>query len=209
MSSSKQEQPGLQLLLGIICPKYMTTEEAKMVCRQFRSSLKINRQVLWSGMQREKAQKWADNHQSQTLTTALGPLRNLEKSKKRKPRSRFMKGASAIFSWFISQGDSVVVLLPLPPNQFHPSGLTSLQDFEMPIIQGLLRDGSVKRIDAVHPEAKSEKARNSSHQLWPRDETNSWVDRFGAGHGARAWRAVKSRIGMPKYRCLQLVDRQG
>ncbi|KAK2047173.1 hypothetical protein LZ31DRAFT_551511 [Colletotrichum somersetense] len=164
----------------------MTAEEAKLVCYQFLSSLEMNRQVLWSGMQREKAQKWADNHQSQTLTTALGPLRELETSKKSKARSRFMKGASAIFSWFISQGDSVVILLPPPPNQFHPSGSTSLQDFEIPIVKGLLRDGSVKRIDAVHPEAKSEEARNSSHQLWPCDETNTWVDRFGVGHRDRA-----------------------
>ncbi|EFQ32901.1 uncharacterized protein GLRG_08045 [Colletotrichum graminicola M1.001] len=182
-----------------ICPKYISVKEAGLICNQFLSSLELDRQVLWSGMEREKAQKWADTHQRQTLTTALGPLRALEKSKGRKARSKFMKGASAIFSWFISQGDRVVILLPPPPNQFHPSGLTSLQDFEIPIIQGLLRDGSVKRIDVIHPDATSEEARNSSHQLWPCDETKSWIDRFGVGRKSRAWRAVKSGIGMLKY----------
>ncbi|KAK1984198.1 hypothetical protein LZ30DRAFT_586760 [Colletotrichum cereale] len=206
MSSSIQEQPGLQHLLGIICPRYMTSNEAELICKQFRSSLKLNRQVLWSGMLREKAQKWADDNQSQTLTTALGPLRALEKSKKGAARSRFMKGASAIFSWFISQGDRVVVLLPPPPCQFHPSGSTSLQDFELPIVKGLLRDGSIERIEAIHPEAANEEARNSSHQLWPCDETKSWVDRFGGGCKNRAWRTVKARIGMPRYRRSRVVD---
>ncbi|KAK1585389.1 uncharacterized protein LY79DRAFT_690005 [Colletotrichum navitas] len=199
MSSSTQERAGLRHLLRIICPKYITAKEAELICNQFLSSLELNRQVLWSGMQREKAQKWADSHQSQTLTTALGPLRALEKSKRKKARSKFMKGASAIFSWFISQGDRVVILLPPPPDQFHPSGLTSLQDFEIPIVQGLLRDGSVKRIDVVHPEAESEEARNSSHQLWPCDETKSWINRFGVGRGSRAWRGVKSGMGMLEY----------
>ncbi|KZL71545.1 hypothetical protein CT0861_11727 [Colletotrichum tofieldiae] len=198
MCKAAENQPGLQHLLGTICPKYVTAEEARLICEQFRCSFKINQQVLWSGMNREKAQKWADSHQYQTLTTAMGPLRYLEKSKGRKRRSKFMKGASAIFSWFISQGDWVVILLPLPPDQFHPSGSTSLQDFEIPIVKGLLRDGSVKKIDVFHPEAKTKEARNSSHQLWPCDETKSWVDRFGGGRRDRAWRAVKTGIGTPK-----------
>ncbi|KAK1995038.1 hypothetical protein LX36DRAFT_726288 [Colletotrichum falcatum] len=192
------EHIGLRYLLRIICPKYITIEELRLICDQFCRSLEPNRQVLWSGMLRDKAQEWADRHQSQTLTTALGPLKALEMSKKGQARSRFMKGASAIFSWFISQGDSVVVLLPPPPNQFHPSGLTNLQDFEMPIVKGLLQDGSVRRIDAIHPEAATEEARNSSHQIWPYDETTSWVDRFGVGPRARAWRAVSSRLSMIK-----------
>ncbi|CCF35002.1 hypothetical protein CH063_01227, partial [Colletotrichum higginsianum] len=122
----------------------------------------------------------------------MGSLRTLETSKKGKKRSKFMKGASAIFSWFISQGDWVGILLPLPPNQFHPSGSTSLQDFEIPIVKGLLRTGCVRTIDVFHPEAATEEARTSSHQFWPRDETRSWIRRFGAGTKARSWRAVKT-----------------
>ncbi|OHW90155.1 hypothetical protein CSPAE12_11244 [Colletotrichum incanum] len=136
----------------------------------------------------------------------MGPLINLEKSKGKKRRSKFMKGASAIFSWFISQGDWVGILLPPPPDQFHPSGSTSLQDFEIPIVKGLLRDGSVKRIDVFHPEAKNEEARNSSHQLWPCDETTSWVDRFGGGRSAHAWRAVRTGIGMLGHRHALLIN---
>ncbi|KAK1951948.1 hypothetical protein LY78DRAFT_731911 [Colletotrichum sublineola] len=208
MSFSVVEQPGLQQLLHILCPEYITTEEAGLICNQFRNSLQLNQQVLWSGMLREEAQKWANNHQSQTLTTALGPLTALERSKRERSRSKFMKGASAIFSWFIAQGDRVVVLLPPPPNQFHPSGLTNLQDLEIPIVKGLLRDGSVERIDAIHPDAKDEEARNSSHQLWPCDETKSWIGRFGVGRRrkARGWRAVKIGVGMLTYLHSLLVD---
>jgi hypothetical protein len=30
--------------------------------------------VLWSGILRDEAQRWADGHEMQTLTTAMGPL---------------------------------------------------------------------------------------------------------------------------------------
>lgn len=191
MATSTQNQPGLQDLLDVICHKYITPNEARLVCDQFKHSFQRNRQVLWSGMQRQKAQNWADDNGYQTLTTAMGSLRTLETSKKGKKRSKFMKGASAIFSWFISQGDWVGILLPLPPQQFHPSGSTSLQDLEIPIVKGLLRGGSVQRIDVFHPEAATITAKSSSHQLWPNDETRSWIERFGAATRARFWRAVK------------------
>ncbi|WQF76622.1 hypothetical protein CDEST_01636 [Colletotrichum destructivum] len=191
MSTSTQNQPGLQDLLKVICPVYITLEEARLICNQFKGSFRPNRQVLWSGMERQAAQKWANAHDYQTLTTAMGSLRTLETSKKRKKRSKFMKGVSAIFSWFISQGDWVGILLPLPPQQFHPSGSTSLQDLEIPIVKGLLRGGCVQRIGVFHPEAATITAKSSSHQLWPNDETRSWIERFGAATKARFWRAVK------------------
>ncbi|EKV13722.1 hypothetical protein PDIG_36330 [Penicillium digitatum PHI26] len=54
---------------------YLTVEEATQIIHQFRSgSWNKDRQVLWSGMMREDAQKWADEHEMQTLTTAMGPL---------------------------------------------------------------------------------------------------------------------------------------
>ncbi|TQN65033.1 hypothetical protein CSHISOI_10389 [Colletotrichum shisoi] len=160
-------------------------------------------------MQRQKAQKWADANGYQTLTTAMGSLRTLETSKRRKKRSKFMKGASAIFSWFISQGDWVGILLPLPPNQFHPSGSTSLQDFEIPIVKGLLRGGSVQTIDVFHLDASTEDARTSPHQLWPRDETRSWIQRFGAGTKASSWRAVKPGVGSLGQALRKLPHRSG
>ncbi|KAJ6137215.1 hypothetical protein N7471_003701 [Penicillium samsonianum] len=53
---------------------YVTVEEAIRIIQQFRSSYwHKDRQVLWSGMLRENAQKWADEHEMQTLTTAMGP----------------------------------------------------------------------------------------------------------------------------------------
>ncbi|OLN83308.1 hypothetical protein CCHL11_03147 [Colletotrichum chlorophyti] len=187
-----EDTQGLAGLLGIICPRYVTQKEARQICDQFKSSAwKRNSQVLWSGMQREKAQRWADDNGLQTLTTALGPLVKLEKSKRKKKRSNFMKGASALFAWFIAQGTQVTLLLPLPPHRFHPSGLTSLQDFEEPIIKGLLGNGAVDRILVAHPGAKDISARTWLYELWPIDEVNKWKAKFGIDCETHSWRQVK------------------
>lgn len=47
-----------------------------------------------------------------------------------------MKGASAIFAWFVSRGEKVTVLSPPPPSRFHPIGLTNFQEIEKPILKG-------------------------------------------------------------------------
>lgn len=78
-------------------------------------------------MLREEAQSWADRHGMQTLTTAMGSLMNLEvtvraKSKKSSEAwSKYVRGASAVFAWHISQGERVTMLTPPPPQRFHPS----------------------------------------------------------------------------------------
>lgn len=204
---STESRPGLPGLLNTICPHYINREEARLVCRQFRSgSWSRNRQVLWSGMHRGKAQMWADNHGYQTLTTALGPLVSLEKSKKKKKRSKFMKGASALFSWFISQGECVTLLLPPPPNRLHPSGLTSLQDFEIPIVMGLLQGGAVEKVLVFHPDATTEEAKTSAYQVWPRNETEKWVAQFGFVQKVYSWRAVKKGAGMS---AVNLIEGEG
>lgn len=54
--------------------QYLTVEEELQICQQFHSTWRLNSQVMWSGMLREHAQKWADEHNMVTLTTAMAPL---------------------------------------------------------------------------------------------------------------------------------------
>jgi hypothetical protein len=58
--------------------QYSTIEEELQFRQQFHNTWRWNNQVMWSGMQREYAQAWADKHDMATLTTAMGPLMNPE-----------------------------------------------------------------------------------------------------------------------------------
>jgi hypothetical protein len=163
---------------------YLTVEEATRIIQQFRSEYwHKDSQVLWSGMLREIAQKWADEHGMQTLTTAMGPLMIPEhplclKSKKTPHAwSQYIHGASAIFAWHIARGECVTLLTPPPPDRFNPSGFTYYQVIEQPIIKGAVGQDSVCHIDVVHPTVK--KAEEFSYELWPDDNKSTWIKRFG------------------------------
>ncbi|KAH7018070.1 uncharacterized protein B0I36DRAFT_335262 [Microdochium trichocladiopsis] len=120
--------------------------------------------VLWSGMNQEVVQKWADKHDLATLSTALGALKttahetcrtrcDLSDRRTMKAWSLYMKGASALFSWCIAQNrGSVLLVTPPPGERFHPSGLTNLQLIEGPIIAGLYGPSWLHSIDIVHPQ---------------------------------------------------------
>jgi hypothetical protein len=90
---------------------------------------------------------------------------------------KYVKGASAIFAWYISRGERVTVLLPPPPERFHPSGQTNYQEIEEPIVKGILGTSAVSRIEMVHPTVKG--AENIYYQIWPVDNTITWTARFG------------------------------
>ena len=86
--------------------EYLTIEEESQICHQFLGSQwRPNSQVLWSGLSREEVQKWADEHNMQTLTTVMGPLMNpkdpscLKGRKSKMQWSKYIKGASVIFAW--------------------------------------------------------------------------------------------------------------
>lgn len=165
------------------------------IFEQFQSNNWVrNGQVLWSGVPRVRAQKWADTHHLQTLTTAMGPLmdeRNSDcpKSKKSLPQwSNYIHGASAIFAWHIARGDEVTVLSPPPPDRFHPSGLSNYQAIEEPIIQGLLGQCAVQHIIMVHPTVTESEA--FVYEMWPKDESPTWIKRFGLRSFGRKWREI-------------------
>lgn len=163
--------------------KFLTLEEEINIHRQFRGSSWIpDYQVLWSGMLREQAQAWADEHKMQTLTTAMGPLMDprapsCPKSKKSdKAWSKYIHGASAVFAWHIANGDKVTVLSPPPPQRFHPSGLSYFQVIELPILIAAIARGACLCIEIVHPAIKP--AENYPYQLWPQDEASRWTATF-------------------------------
>jgi hypothetical protein len=175
---------------------HLAADEVRQITEQFAGSCIPNRQVLWTGMTREFAQNWADEHDMQTLTTAMGPLMENDSparsatKKSRTTWTKYIHGASALFAWHVSKGECVTVLSQPPPERFHPSGATSFQIIEEPIIKGRLGNRPVQRIDVVHPTVLG--AFKASYQLWPHDHAFIWVSVFGdkkVGH----WRQVKPR----------------
>jgi hypothetical protein len=99
--------------------QFMTSEEELQIHRQFQGKQwRPNRQVLWTGIDREIGQKWTNAHDMQTLTNAL--CVRVRKSKD--AWSKYVKGASALFACYIAGNKRVVVLSPPPPERFHPSG---------------------------------------------------------------------------------------
>ena len=195
-TSYESVQDSLSLMVAVFL-QYLTIEEETQICQQFqRDTWRRNSQVMWSGIPREYAQRWADEHGMQTLTTAMGPLMIsehplcLKGRKSLKQWSKYVKGASAVFAWQISRGEKITVLSPPPPERFHPSGLTNYQAIEEPILKGEIGGSAVSRIEMVHPTVKG--AENFCYQIWPVDETRTWIAKFGMlTLKKQRWRMVK------------------
>ncbi|KAL6918907.1 hypothetical protein FSST1_002933 [Fusarium sambucinum] len=175
---------------------WITEEEASDILLQFRKACIPNHQLLWSGMLRATAQKWADTHGFQTLTTSMGPLLRFDDPdccccrKTKKSRSNYIHGASVVFAWFISQGDLVTVLSQPPPQRFHPTGQSFYQLYEEPIIKGMLGNRPVTRIVVAHPTIQS--ALDFTYEMWPHDELSLWTNSFGMQDIVIYWRTVKT-----------------
>jgi len=75
-ASSTESQDGpLAISVTALVPQYLSAEEEAQIHRQFQGDTwRRNKQVVWSGILRDEAQRWADGHEMQTLTTAMGPL---------------------------------------------------------------------------------------------------------------------------------------
>jgi hypothetical protein len=189
--------------------QYLTEQEALQISQQFRNTWSWGNQVLWSGLLFEDAQKWAKDHDKATLTMAMGPLMTprhplcLKKKKTSVGWSKYVKGASAIFAWHIWRGERVTVLLPPPPERFHPSGQTNYQAIEEPILKQPKTDGTRVRLEVIHPNVLG--AENFIYQMWPDDETNTWIERFGfINYKERIWRKVKGF--QPETSCSKLSN---
>lgn len=189
--------------------QYLTVQEAAQILEQFRSDKWTrNGQVLWSGVPRDKAQKWADDHHLQTLTTAMGPLMDTKHPKCLRPKksshkwSQYIHGASAIFAWCIAGSEIVTVLSPPPPERFHPSGVSNYQAIEEPIIQGQLGQNSVRQIIMIHPMVEG--SEEFLYELWPMDKSFKWIEKFGLPKTRRKWREI--RYSEDKLRLKELAS---
>jgi hypothetical protein len=167
--------------------EYLSRDESFEILRQFeRLPLKPGRQVMWSGVPREWVQIWADEHDMQTLTTAMGPLMDknnpLCKRNNKSPRawSRYIMGASGLFAEHLPKGQVVTVLLRPPPYRLDPRGLSTYQMLEQPVLKGELGGMAVIRIDVVHITVRG--AEDSAYQFWPVDEGYQWTQKHDASH---------------------------
>ncbi|KAI6364961.1 hypothetical protein MCOR25_005557 [Pyricularia grisea] len=153
---------------------FLSFGDTHIICQQFDRVWRPNKQVLWNGVKgfREVVQKWADKNELQTLTTVMGSL--LSKSNPSygrnggDKRSNYMKGASALFAWYISKGDKVTVLA-LPPDEngdrFNPSPYTNYRGIEEPIVKGQLGNKAVGEMVILHPTLPE--AEKFFYPLWP------------------------------------------
>ncbi|KXH49514.1 hypothetical protein CSIM01_03802 [Colletotrichum simmondsii] len=185
-----------QALIHTACPQYLTSEEFEQIIQQFKSCpWKENKQVLWSGLMKDQVQEWAARRGMQTLTTAMGPLMDssnplcLRQTKSSCAWSKYIKGASLVFAWRISQGSYTTVLTPPPPERFHPDGLTNWQDIEEPVLKGRLGTPTSCAILLVHPAVQE--AQNFRYQVWPVDYTDEWFKRFKVNQAPiHTWRTI-------------------
>ncbi|KAK1990923.1 hypothetical protein LX36DRAFT_545347, partial [Colletotrichum falcatum] len=170
-------------LLCTVWPQYLSLQEACDIIKQFdgESWLK-DQQVLWSGTNPDEVHRRANKCGMQTLRVAMGPLMDssnpscLKSQKSPNAWSKYIKGASLIFAWRISQGEVATIMTPPPPDCFHPSEMTNLQDIELPVLRGCLGNRPVGRIFLWHPTVKG--AESFRYQIWPVDHTCSWYDKF-------------------------------
>ncbi|KAJ3543998.1 hypothetical protein NM208_g3278 [Fusarium decemcellulare] len=153
--------------------RFLTDPQVSEIGQQFLSSWDRNKQVMWTGNIRAMAHDWALQRGKRTLSVAMGPL--MRGAGGGKP-TKYMRGASALFAWFITADDVVTILCPPPPERFNPAGRTNMQLVELPILIGMIGGRSVRRIDVIHPMVKD--AEDFAYQLWPVDEVQVWIEEF-------------------------------
>ena len=113
---------------------------------------------------------------------AVGPLKTLEhssclrNSKSEKAWSKYVKGASVLFAYYVTKGETATVLSPSPPYRFHPLGGTNYQLIEELILKGLFGNVAVDRIDIIHPSIT--RAGEFRYQIWPVDESFLWTKMY-------------------------------
>ena len=103
--------------------EYLTRDETENITARFEGiPSSLDRLLFWTGLPRKWAQRWADEHGMLTLTSAMGPLMDiadlqcLKRKKKGKDWSRYVKGASSIFSRYACTC-GVIRVLTVPPSE--------------------------------------------------------------------------------------------
>ena len=135
---------------------YLSQTEAQEILQQVETISRADcLPVFWTGIPRQRAQEWADARGMSTLATIMGPLmdnsneRCQRSSKGPKLWSKYIKGASIIFSLY-AKGKGTVTVVTVPP----PLQLTNLRpgctflSLEEPILKGEL--GGLHKIGRAH-----------------------------------------------------------
>jgi hypothetical protein len=164
--------------------KYLTRKEADQIIAQFQDiPQSSDRLLFWTGVPRDWAQRWADEHGLLTLTSAMGPLmdvkdkRCLKSGKGKKNWKKYVKGASAIFARYAC-GRGVVRVLTLPPSRaefLRPS--SSYRTLEEPVLKGSTGYCCAVQINFVHLLSDS---RTLEYQIWPEDHRSGSLECSGA-----------------------------
>ncbi|KAH7122969.1 hypothetical protein EDB81DRAFT_913055, partial [Dactylonectria macrodidyma] len=190
--------PLIEKFLG----RFLSFTQSSQITQQFYSSWHRNRNIMWTGNIRYEAQTWADRRDMRTLSTAMGPLAHGDnppclQASKGNGRSKYMRGASAVFAWHVTADDDVVTILcPPPPYRFNPGGGTNIQLVELPILIGIVGGRAVSRIEAVHPMVHG--AEDFRYQLWPVDDVRIWINKFAKVSIQRTVWLPRSRKGQVK-----------
>lgn len=175
--------------------KYLTAHEAQSIINQFSSESWLpGRQILWESVDHPKVDEWAKRHSMQTLSIALGPLleegnpQYLKGGMTSARTQKFMRGAGALFTWYISLGGEVTIVCRPPPERFNPGLHTNFQQNELPILRTAIETSSLV-VYMVHPDV--ERATDDRYHVWPRNETHMWTDKYGKDASSRRpWRSV-------------------
>jgi hypothetical protein len=161
--------------------EYLTREEANQIIARFESiQHSFNNLLFWTGIPRDWAQRWADDHAMLTLTTAMGPLMDLAdpgcpKNRMDYPEwSRYVKGASGIFSRYACIC-GVIRVLTIPPSEFWRLRQNSTyRTIEEPVLKGMVGSIHALQINFVHLLAGSKEI---EYEAWPDDHTHEWLIR--------------------------------
>jgi hypothetical protein len=151
--------------------QYLTREEAEQIIDQFNNiPQSFDRLLFWTGIPREWAQQWADDHGMLTLTSAMGLLMNskdqrcLRRDKELEEWGKYVKGASGIFARYACRR-GIVRVLTLPPSWaefIRPE--STYRTIEEPVLKGTSGCCCAVQINTVHLLATLEEL---EYQTWP------------------------------------------
>jgi hypothetical protein len=163
--------------------EYLTREESDQIIARFKGIPSSQDKLLfWTGLPRNWAQRWADEHGMLTLTSAMGPLMDiadpqcLKGKKKSKEWSRYVKGASSIFSRYACTCGIIRVLTVPPSETWRLRPNSTFRSIEEPVLKGVIGSAHALRLKYVHLLSGS---KNTEYEVWPEDHTQAWLDSYG------------------------------
>lgn len=163
--------------------EYLSREEADNIIARFEGiPSSLDRLLFWTGLPREWAQRWADEHGMLTLTSAMGPLMDiahplcLKKKKKGKDWSKYVKGASNIFSRYACTCGVVRVLTVPPSETWRLRPNSTFRSIEEPVLKGIVGSAHALRVKYVHLLSGP---KDAEYEVWPEDHTQAWLDSYG------------------------------